>query len=327
MNYYNEYDKKTAAWLRELIRAGAIPDGIVDERSIAEVRPEELAGYTQCHFFAGIGGWSLALHLAGWPEDRPVWTGSCPCQPFSVAGKGRGTDDERHLWPVFAELIRVCKPSVVFGEQVASKAGRDWLAGVFADLEKMAYQRAGADLCAAGVGAPHIRQRLYWVAHSNNESLEGRSFGWDSRDERTSGESGVDSRLDDTRCERDERWGNSSDMGCPTGEEQSQARERERSWNADCHSSANLGGLGNAECNGLQSSGRSTANQSYKSSYWSLCGTVQCRDGKTRRIPVEPAFFPLVNGISSARVGILRGAGNAIVPQVAAEFVAAYLEC
>jgi DNA (cytosine-5)-methyltransferase 1 len=278
MNYYNEHDPKAASWLRELINTGLIPNGDVDERSIVEVQPNELRDYTQCHFFAGIGGWSLALELAGWPEDRPVWTGSCPCQPFSTAGKGLAQADERHLWPVFFNLIKECRPEHVFGEQVASAIGKNWLDGISTDLESEGYACGATVLGAHSVGAPHIRQRLYWLAHSNNERLEGRSFGWDSRDERTSGESGVDS------------------------------------------------GLGDAECNGLQSSGRSTANQSYKSSYWSLCGTVQCRDGKTRRIPAEPAFFPLVNGISSARVGILRGAGNAIVPQVAAEFIGAFLD-
>ena len=88
--YYNEHDPKAAAWLRELIQAGEIPAGDVDERSIVEVQPADLARYTQCHFFAGIGGWSYALRLAGWPTDRPVWTGSCPCQPFSSAGKSGG---------------------------------------------------------------------------------------------------------------------------------------------------------------------------------------------------------------------------------------------
>lgn len=166
MNYYNEFDPKAAAWLRELIRAQLIPNGTVDERSITDVQPDELRQYRQCHFFAGIGGWSWALRLARWPEDRPVWTGSCPCQPFSAAGKQRGTADERHLWPAFARLIRECRPTTVFGEQVASKLGREWLSGVFADLEGMGYAVAGADLCAAGVGAPHIRQRLYWVAHT-----------------------------------------------------------------------------------------------------------------------------------------------------------------
>ena len=168
MNYYNEHDPKAAAWLRELIAANLIAPGEVDERSIADVKPSDLIGFRQCHFFAGIGGWSYALRLAGWDDDRPVWTGSCPCQPFSCAGKQRGTADERHLWPEFARLIRECRPAAVFGEQVASKAGRQWLAGVFVDLEGMGYAGAGADLCAASVGAPHIRQRLYWVANAQH---------------------------------------------------------------------------------------------------------------------------------------------------------------
>ncbi|NLT15575.1 MAG: DNA cytosine methyltransferase, partial [Clostridiales bacterium] len=120
MNYYNDFDKKACAWLRELIKAGLIPDGVVDERSITDVKADELRGFTQCHFFAGIGGWSRALQIAGWGEDRPVWTGSCPCQPFSTAGKQAGKSDERHLWPAFAKLIAECKPPVVFGEQVES---------------------------------------------------------------------------------------------------------------------------------------------------------------------------------------------------------------
>ena len=161
--YYNEIDPFAAQWLRNLIAAGLIAHGDVDERSIKEVKPDDLKGYTQVHFFAGIGGWSLALRLAGWPDNRPVWTGSCPCQPFSAAGKGRGVEDERHLWPEMFRLIGECRPAVVFGEQVASKAGLGWFSSVRADLEDAGYAAAGIDLCAAGLGAPHIRQRLWWV--------------------------------------------------------------------------------------------------------------------------------------------------------------------
>ncbi len=167
--YYNEHDARAAAWLRELINDGQIAKGEVDERSIEDIKPSELAGYDQCHFFAGIGGWSLALRRAGWPDTRPVWTGSCPCQPFSKAGKGIGVADERHLWPSFLHLIGQRRPRVVFGEQVASRAGLKWLAGVRADLEGAGYRTAGADLCAAGVAAPHLRQRLFWVADSDGE--------------------------------------------------------------------------------------------------------------------------------------------------------------
>jgi hypothetical protein len=67
--YYNEYDKYAAQWLRNLIEAGHIAHGIVDERSIEDVTPGDLQGFTQCHFFAGIGVWSYALRRAGWPVE------------------------------------------------------------------------------------------------------------------------------------------------------------------------------------------------------------------------------------------------------------------
>lgn len=71
--YYNENDRFAAAWLRELIKRDLIADGDVDERSIEDVQSAELTGFTQCHFFAGIGGWSYALRLAGVADTEPVW--------------------------------------------------------------------------------------------------------------------------------------------------------------------------------------------------------------------------------------------------------------
>ncbi len=162
--YYNEIDPYAAQWLRNLIAAGHIAPGDVDERSIEDVKPSELVGYTQCHFFAGIGGWSLALRLAGVSDDSNVWTGSCPCQPFSSAGKQRGSNDARHLWPAFFGLIRECRPAVVFGEQVAGTAGLAWLDHVCADLEDEGYTTAAASLPACSVGADHKRERLWWTA-------------------------------------------------------------------------------------------------------------------------------------------------------------------
>jgi len=164
--YYNEIEPYAAEWLRNLIKAGHIPHGEVDTRSIIDVAPDDIRGFTQCHFFAGIGGWGLALRLAGWPDDRPIWTGSCPCQPFSVAGKGAGVDDPRHLWPHFHRLITAVRPPVVMGEQVAGQAGYGWLDGVRADLARENYASRGVDIPACSVDAPHIRQRLYWVARS-----------------------------------------------------------------------------------------------------------------------------------------------------------------
>ncbi len=181
--YYNEIDPYACDWLENLIFCGLIADGVVDRRSIVDVRPSDLAGFTQCHFFAGIGIWSHALRRAGWADDRPVWTGSCPCQPFSAAGKGGGFDDERHLWPAWHHLIDQRNPPVVLGEQVASKDGLGWLDLVLADLEVSGYSVGATDLCAAGFGAPHIRQRLWFVAHSDDARLEGwaRAGGADQR--------------------------------------------------------------------------------------------------------------------------------------------------
>lgn len=171
--YYNEHDPYAAQWLRNLIAAGHIAPGDVDDRDIQDVRADDLRGYTQCHFFAGIGGWSYALRLAGWPDDRPVWTGSCPCQPFSSATRGRGrrTQDTRHLWQVWRVLVAAFRPSIVFGEQVAM-AG-DWLDGVCDDLEDMDYTVWAAVLPAASVGADHARARVYFAGHSNMHGQSG----------------------------------------------------------------------------------------------------------------------------------------------------------
>ena len=162
--YYNEHDSYAAHWLRNLIAAGHIAPGVVDERDIRDVRPKELIGFTQVHMFAGIGVWSHALRSAGWADDRPIWTGSCPCQPFSAAGRAGGFADERHLWPHWHWLIEQCRPAVVLGEQVASKDGLGWFDLVSADLEGSGYAVGASDLCAAGIGVD-------WQASQSGEWL------------------------------------------------------------------------------------------------------------------------------------------------------------
>jgi len=176
VNYYNEWDSFAAEWLKQLIKDGLIPNGEVDSRSIADVRPEDLKGFTQCHFFAGIGGWSRALQLAGWSPDRPVWTGSPPCQSFSTAGSRKGKDDERHLWPVFFDLIRECQPPTVFGEQVAAAIRFGWLDDLQNDFEAEGYASGAFVLPSGSIGAYHKRDRLFFtakrVADSHNERHE-----------------------------------------------------------------------------------------------------------------------------------------------------------
>lgn len=189
--YYNEHDPKAATWLRELVKAGLIAEGDVDERSIEDVSADDVRGYTQAHFFAGIGGWSYALRLAGWPDDRSVWTGSCPCQPFSSASRGRGGgwNGDRDLWPVWRQLIVSCRPHTVFGEQVAQSG--DWLVRAWHEMEAGGYKFGAAILPACSVGADHIRQRVYFVGDANGDGQSGCTVDaqasrllWDRRDAR-----------------------------------------------------------------------------------------------------------------------------------------------
>ena len=296
--YYNELDPFAAAWLRELIRAGQIVDGEVDERSIVDVRPDDLRGFTQCHFLAGIGGWSLALRLVGWPDDRECWTGSCPCQPFSAAGKGDGFADERHLWPAWHWLIEQCRPVVIWGEQVESPAGRSWLDLVCTDLEAAGYACWPSDLPVAGVGAPGIRQRLFWVADGDARGREfsSRGLGIERGSSRHPGHANecVEAvRLVDRLVTRLEGHAGDGD-----------ARYESRRLDPDA--------------------ARSVAETGATRGVWADADWLWCRDEKFR--PVEPGTFPLATGVP-ARVGRLRGYGNAINPYVAAAFIESYLAC
>jgi DNA (cytosine-5)-methyltransferase 1 len=257
--YYNEIDKYCAEWLRTLMKAGHIAAGDVDERDIGEVEADDVKGYTQCHFFAGIGGWSFALRLASWDDAEPVWTGSCPCQPFSLAGKRRGKRDPRHLWPVWFRLIRECRPPVLFGEQVAAAITHDWLDEAAHDLEGEGYAVAASVLPACGVGAPHRRDRLYFVADAGFDGEVGAQRGVEGA-----------SNVATSKWPRDVRpW------------------QSERAGDG--------GGEGFLE--------------------W-----IACPDGKSR--PVKSDIPLLADGVP-ARVGKLRAYGNAIVPPLAAEFIAA----
>ena len=305
--YYNEIDPFAAQWLRNLIAAGHIAPGEVDERSIEDVTPDDLRGFTQCHFFAGIGVWSHSLRLAGWPDDKPVWTGSCPCQPFSAAGKGDGFADERHLWPHFFHLISERRPQHVFGEQVASGNANTWFDLVQADLEGVGYAFGLVPFTSAGVGAPHIRERAYWVANANNRVS----------DERETLRSGRDAVLDGSSINR---LGNANVARLEGLSGNDGAAGREGATGPAAASGLHLRAL---EVNG----------------FWRDADWLFCRDGKWR--PVEPGTFPLVDGAaarmgrvepgvarvaSSNRVGRLKGYGNAINAQAAAAFIRAFME-
>lgn len=190
--YYNEIDPFAAQYLRNLIDAGLIASGVVDTRSVEDVTPNDIKGFSQIHLFAGFGGWPRALRVAGWPDDRPVWTASCPCQPFSQAGEGKQFDDERHLWPAVHWLAGQQRPVVIFGEQSSSKDAEVWIDLVQTDMESLGYAFGASAFPSAGVGAPHIRERTYWLADSNREQYEERLSGCREGDRQEAGWSAVE---------------------------------------------------------------------------------------------------------------------------------------
>ena len=245
--FYNEIDAYCCDWLSNLMDAGHITPGVICDKSIEDLLPDDLRGFDRVHMFAGLGGWDYALNLAGW-TDREVWTGSCPCQPFSSAGKGNGFADQRHLWPAWFHLIREREPAVIFGEQVEGPAARIWLDLVQADMESIDYAFGGGVLPAASVGAPQLRHRTWFVADAH-----------------------------DTRRQRAER---PRQQGA-TGERWAAARGE------------------------LVRSDR---------------GSWPPGPGAVNLIPVR------TDGVSNA-VGGCKAYGNAIVPQVAAEFLAAVWRC
>lgn len=323
--WYNEIDRQKAATLRNLIEEGAIAPGVVDERSIAEVQSEDLAGFTQCHFFAGGGLWSLCLRNAGWPDDRPVWTGSCPCGPFSVAGKQAGFDDPRHLWPEWFRLIRLCRPDVLFGEQ--SDAADAWIDLVQADLEGDGYAIGSPDLPAAGFGGAHRRQRFGFVADAHNtewwsERAPWHDGGWpktgrvqgdgDARD------GGTPIRMGDARGHGPAAHGRDDGQVRRVPEAQCQPKHRP----ALPRRSGAAGGLVHAaECGWRV--GSEGYGYLYQPDRTGALDWVACRDGRWR--PIESGVSPLTDA-HPGRLAQLRLYGDAIDVETFTNLIGAYLD-
>ena len=317
-SYYNENDPKTAKWLKQLIDQNLIADGDVDERDIRDVKAEEIRGYTQYHFFGGIGGWSLALRQAGWEDSRPVITGSCPCQPFSSAGAKKGKKDERHLWPEMLRLIKGITDSTnyptIFGEQVVG-ATKSWFHDVQNDLARENYATGMVVFPACGIGAPHLRQRIYWFStststleytgsHGRSERAYENQHNGDGNGSQEIANNGNDIRTDVGSTESIDGMAYNDGIGCE-GVSRSRATENEGIAKL-CKNDRNA------------SPGTDPTNGFWQNPDW-----LWCQDQKWRC--VESGVEPLVDGVPNRMVK-LRGYGNAIVVPQAKEFIRSYME-
>ena len=358
--YYNEFDHAAAHILRELIALDVIAPGEVDTRSIKEVQPDDLKGFTQCHFFAGGGLWSVAARLAGWPDDEPLWTGSCPCQPFSAAGKGGGTDDPRHLWPDFHRLISARRPPVVMGEQVAGAAGYGWFDGVRADLAGEGFASRTVDFPACSVDAPHQRNRLYWLAmddgtgsgrsgragtgrgdgqeacHPSAQAgagvTQGDAFGKGLEGQRRDAGHGdepgwLGEVAGRSVAEADGAQRLSPDAALSVVQGQPPAgHKQDHRTDAGIHADADRRGRAGRQEGTERGSLIGAASERHllrNGTYWSDAEWIVCHDDKARRTQSGLRF--LVDGLPG-RVDLWRVGGNAIVPEAAKEVIAAVID-
>lgn len=362
--YYNEWDEPTAIWLRELGAGHHLPSGHIDTRSIRDVQPDDVVGYDQCHFFAGIGGWPLALRWAGLENVPGIWTGSPPCQPFSVAGKGLAQSDERHLAPVWLDLVRECKPVLLLGEQVADAIGKGWLDDLFDALEREGYACGAAVLPACSVGAPHIRKRLFFgavrladagsvgrksIKNVSTSEIQREAFP-QTRQRQQSGNlcpvptgladaDGRGSRNREEQCGREHGLFQEGRGNVREGGEGSWAEPVRLANPNDTRPQRRAGMPERADKQPAGPGSLESRSADPDNGFWPGADWLGCRDGKFR--PVEPGTQPLAHGLpkgmvrgsvrslaeypSAARVMRIRGYGNAIVPEVAATFITEFL--
>jgi DNA (cytosine-5)-methyltransferase 1 len=306
--------------------------------------------YKHGSLFSGIGGFDLAAQEAGFENEFQVeWdeyclkvlaknfketqrygdirefdgsryagaidiiSGGFPCQPFSVAGLQKGSDDDRHLWPEMLRVIREIQPIAVLGENVTGIIGME-LDNLQADLESEGYQTQAFVVPACAVGAWHQRNRVWIVGYS--DSIRQQRFnGGGYAPEPKNG------------CEIFSNTNGKREL------QQKGAEQKFRQWAGNlCEAATNPNGFGSIE-----------NSQKHKAEFFN-------QDGKTRAIVTntdgqrcekqrrpqrietefglferggwwqsEPPLGRVANGIPN-RVDRLKGLGNAIVPQVAYQF-------
>ena len=305
---------------------------------IATAHAREMNGTTRTHIdlFSGIGGFALACRWAGietiafceiekyaqrvlrknFPGIRIfedvrqfpatefrepfLLTGGYPCQPFSQAGKRRGAEDDRHLWPSMFGIIRTSRPTWILAENVAGHVTLG-LDEVLADLEGEDYAVQPIIVPACAVDAPHRRDRV-WVLGNAKKRRNGRLCGRNENRELQISEPRNASReiaFADSEYERREQC-----------EHEKQSRYHKRLSQRDCSSATDYN---RRRCEKRESEKKSLSDFNLESE----------SDG--RLWSAEPNVGRVAHGIPR-RVDRLRGLGNAIVPQVAYEIIKAMIE-
>ena len=291
--------------------------------------------------FSGIGGFSLGLESTGgfetvqfveydkWCQKilaknfpnvpitgdirnyegqrADVVTGGFPCQPFSVAGKRKGTEDDRHLWPEMLRVIKASKPRWVIGENVRNLTSIQEgmvFEQVCTDLENEGYEVQSFIIPASAVNAPHQRYRVWIVAYSDSKLCRG----W--RAIEPSGEN-KDRELYSAQEEQAGKHLRSKTVRCNSvrGETENVADTNDTGDRTPKHETKRERKKIDKRWEGLSQSESSRLSKYKNENWWS----------------VEPRVGRVVNGISN-RVDRIKGLGNAIVPQIAYQIGLAILE-
>ena len=313
--------------------------------------------------FSGIGGFSLGLESTGFFEtiafvekdefcqkvlkknfnnipiegdirnvkgDRyaaDVITGGFPCQPFSVAGKRKGTDDDRYLWDETIRVVRECKPKWFIGENVEGLVNiQDGmvLRQVQDDLEKEGFEVQCLIIPASGIGAWHQRKRIWIIGY--NVSNSNTRFGIRENQEiQTRGNTSTNGSKDVSNT-----FGKLSD-GCSSTTRNSKAKfkrmECNQSWNwnevrskTERCSEQDREDVSNSKCIGtqVQTKGKHTSikmsGSTSQKTWWQtqsdLCG-----------VPNGVSY-----GLDKNRANRIKALGNSIVPQIARELGKAIIE-
>ena len=239
-----------------------------------------------------------------------IVVGGFPCQPFSIAGARKGTDDNRHLWPEMFRIIKELKPRWVIGENVrgiVSIQNGMVFENVCTDLEGEGYEVRAFNIPAAGVGAPHKRERIWIVANSRRTLRQGSELG----------------RTNANESEQENAYQYQRSSGTP---EHNVANSKSIESYVGKHRKHQTEGNGQSETRGESGEDVANADSERQQKQWgseSIQEKVSRQTTRTRfecksGWSVEPDVGRVAHGLSG-RVHRLKALGNSIVPKIAEE--------